>query len=1130
MKLSSSFYQFLIVFMFVELSLSGFGQQVTTPEVYSMKQDVFNTTNLYTGSVSINIPLCDIKTRDIKIPVSLSYIGGSGFQPANPYSSAGLGWRVCVGGAITRTVHGSTDEYPDTENQGFFYMDKSGLSNETVLNIGSLYNDDGSGGIECPTCNDRNFCPDVFSFSFLGITGYFVMGYDGEFHIQSDEIVNVSKGDHSIGTFGDYNSFTLTAKDGVKYTFGSSPYSIEWSAGEYGSTYVQNAWYLCSITFPNGRSVNFNYSDNRSYDIHYKTIKGQNDYSHIVPVTLTGVDFDGGYLTISPIIETQAVAISESVKLIDNISLYNDGDDLVSSINFNYTSKVSNRYYLLSNIDVNGKNYAFSYFNTSYLPTYDNSFGTDFWGYYNHQPELVGPLESSNFDSNLNQTLTISEKQPYLEYTKAGVLQSITYPTGGQTSYEYELNTYNFKGMTSNGGYVTSYIWQETIPRAGGLRVKTITTGNIVKKYRYLGYFDPTNPDPDEATDGPLSAESSGILYRMPALTYFSQRMINQMSVQGEPPVTYAQVIEYQNDTSYTVYSYSSARDYPDVSSASDDNCYVISPSTSEMWNHINKKSYVGSLGVNTSRALERGKLKSLMHYNSAHNLVFEQHYTYNQDPNRYSEYVTGAYYSLLENAQAIGDLGLELSLDYGVSGFGAGFVNSYKIYTFPVYLEKESTTVYDENGANGVTTEKHYLYDDFCNVNRVTTYTSREDSVVTVTKYAQDVNSGLYSSMKAANFLSYPVEQVSYKNDKVVDARLTTYKAAGTSYVPDKTYSSNINSPLSAFTYFNGSSKDSHYKSTYDISYDSYNSTTSNIQQTTSKDGIITSYLWDDTGNYPMAKVDGVSYSTISPLNGKSADYSSISLYSSLNSLASGAMISTYSYLPLVGLTSQTDANRITTYYEYDDYGRLKNVRNDDQNITGRYFYHYFDETTVDYPTLNTSVSSINFTSSSGSTSFDITSDCSWSISDNASWLSVSPSSGSNDNTVNVSVSTNTLSSSRTATITITYTGGLTKTISVSQAGPPSLSLDASSVSVHLDEPTWVSLSSNTSWTITKSFSLDWVIISEVEGGENISSGSGSMTLHLSADPSAYSYSSGTVYITTTDGSITRTLNVTFY
>jgi len=54
------------------------------------------------------------------------------------------------------------------------------------------------------------------------------------------------------------------------------------------------------------------------------------------------------------------------------------------------------------------------------------------------------------------------------------------------------------------------------------------------------------------------------------------------------------------------------------------------------------------------------------------------------------------------------------------------------------------------------------------------------------------------------------------------------------------------------------------------------------------------------------------------------------------------GAQMTTYTYAPLIGMTSKTDENNITTYFEYDAFQRLKNAKDQDGNIIKNYNYHY--------------------------------------------------------------------------------------------------------------------------------------------------------------------------------------------
>lgn len=51
---------------------------------------------------------------------------------------------------------------------------------------------------------------------------------------------------------------------------------------------------------------------------------------------------------------------------------------------------------------------------------------------------------------------------------------------------------------------------------------------------------------------------------------------------------------------------------------------------------------------------------------------------------------------------------------------------------------------------------------------------------------------------------------------------------------------------------------------------------------------------------------------------------------------------MSTYTYDPLVGMTSATGSNNKSMYYEYDNFNRLKVIRDDDKNIVKKIDYQY--------------------------------------------------------------------------------------------------------------------------------------------------------------------------------------------
>lgn len=83
---------------------------------------------------------------------------------------------------------------------------------------------------------------------------------------------------------------------------------------------------------------------------------------------------------------------------------------------------------------------------------------------------------------------------------------------------------------------------------------------------------------------------------------------------------------------------------------------------------------------------------------------------------------------------------------------------------------------------------------------------------------------------------------------------------------------------------------------------------------------------------------------------------------------------------------------------------------------------------------TLSVSSTSLSFTAPGEQKTFIITSNTNWTISNNATWLSVSPTSGSNNSTVTVISAANMTNNQRTSTITVSGAEVTTQIISVTQ------------------------------------------------------------------------------------------------
>jgi YD repeat-containing protein len=57
------------------------------------------------------------------------------------------------------------------------------------------------------------------------------------------------------------------------------------------------------------------------------------------------------------------------------------------------------------------------------------------------------------------------------------------------------------------------------------------------------------------------------------------------------------------------------------------------------------------------------------------------------------------------------------------------------------------------------------------------------------------------------------------------------------------------------------------------------------------------------------------------------------------------GALVSTYTYAPLIGMTSETGPNGQTVYYEYDALLRPKAIRDRQGNLVKAFTYKYLQQ-----------------------------------------------------------------------------------------------------------------------------------------------------------------------------------------
>lgn len=126
------------------------------------------------------------------------------------------------------------------------------------------------------------------------------------------------------------------------------------------------------------------------------------------------------------------------------------------------------------------------------------------------------------------------------------------------------------------------------------------------------------------------------------------------------------------------------------------------------------------------------------------------------------------------------------------------------------------------------------------------------------------------------------------------------------------------------------------------------------NVLEYKTKDGMVVSQIWGyndsklvaELKNIPYANITANASSTLTAIKTHSAGaaFNEANLTTALNSLRTAfpnAFVTTYTYKPLVGISTVTDANGRRETYQYDDFNRLYRVLNHEGLVIKEYTYH---------------------------------------------------------------------------------------------------------------------------------------------------------------------------------------------
>lgn len=431
--------------------------------------------SMYTGIPQIGIPLYTIKTRDLELPISLSYHAG-GIRVEEVASNVGIGWSLNIGGVITRSIRG----LPDIYNSGNTYypyvtsVAKKYSFNNLGMNqidAGNVFEEDKglamniSSGIE-----DGE--PDKYFYNFGNYSGSFFLAENGQFVTSPKEGIKIEKKNILLYVTQDVAQWILTTPDGVQYVFGVSKDETRSAIEECANGQLRDpitSWYLLDIISPTNDYIKLRYSRinyqyyTRAGETLNQKISTTQSAGALLPVRETksiynamkepkvdSILFSTGFVVVDQGINRSDLPGAKAINLISVYGLESISRP-IKKFQFSYDYSIGGRL-TIKNVEEfsgfsksSGNKYTFTYTTFPNLPirdVYQNYLNSqDLWGYYNGMSNSSLPPSYSFTINGVTKNFVGADRHADGNMMKAGVLNSITYPTGGKTEFEYEANS-----------------------------------------------------------------------------------------------------------------------------------------------------------------------------------------------------------------------------------------------------------------------------------------------------------------------------------------------------------------------------------------------------------------------------------------------------------------------------------------------------------------------------------------------------------------------------------------------------------------------------------------------------------------------------------------------------------------
>lgn len=899
----------LLIFALLLQNFSTFSAQSAGGfEIQKEANEKAPDVNIAQGVPNVNFPLLSAPSLSgkLNINISLNYIANN-ISSHHMISDVGAGWDIFAGFSVSRTSHLIVEDYKKQKG----------------------------------TDNIMHCTSNIYQYNIPGKSGKFIINYDHVKHELTTTQFKVSKEKILIEKNTDtltykIKSFTVIDENGLKYVFDKTDISY-YARGSLGNTltalYHNNFNISKILDEKNNVLVTYDY-DLTSKNISQGSTSQFIERNKLTRITILNTGIIDFVYTKSPVYPTDRDNYT-----LQKITLKDPGGTIIQQAVFGYND------FNLSSLSIQGrsaqgiKKYTFDYYN-------NNDGSRDPFGFINQ-----------NSYCTLGEGRIYGPESIYPPFAPFGSLATVHLPTGGKVEYTYESNTlpgadsprvikiaeipYNTNTTTQYPFSIPANTYQQLFfsnetelhyaltapadPSPFSYQVVHPGTNTILsladyhncdtkvmtpfmdvvqnyKLYIYGTNFQgimtiyglKSQPDPEnhhpaqglrirsikkyesEAAATPsVWLDYNYDLFTMPGTP--SSEIYTPSDYQGAiglDAVNFNERIIYTNvKVKDLIKNYSTRYTY--ASPGAVETMFNIPPSVMEL--------------TDFNSELKNGTLLFTRQYDASDKLIYEQEFNYTMDTKANSAYINASPIPWIKNQGIVGRTYMDNNI----------VLTTTSILTY----ESEYGNLKNEKSTdqNGDITEKNYLY-------------------------ASDLNN---TKLLAANLSGIPLIQ----ETKTTKNGITRTVSKSEIKFDDPSHSW----PTSSVSYdvISGAPETD---ATLDR-YDNYG----NLLQSTSKSGIPTTFVYGYNNTAVIAKIEGITYDQLQGLgvsqaiiaasNLDAADATKeADLISALDAFRKNQgmknyYITTYTYDPLIGITSETSPLGIRKKYLYDNANRLVKV-----------------------------------------------------------------------------------------------------------------------------------------------------------------------------------------------------------